>query len=190
MSFEEEFQLKKVLTLGITVLAGLALTACGNSNNNSNKKRSSTASSLANKRLGSSRLESKKKASSESKADSESKKKVSESSSKAASISVAKASSTSVAQANSASQKASSSSVAASSSVDQESSTSENSSSISMDEHTLTGFLNKYGVSPVLYKTQHGMSEKDAYESTPDSMKTFGERQTQYQKYGIKDVPD
>ena len=66
MSFEGEFQLKKVLTLGITVLAGLTLTACGNSNNNSNKKRSSTASSLANKRLGSSRLESKKKADSES----------------------------------------------------------------------------------------------------------------------------
>lgn len=182
MSFEEEFQLKKVLTLGITVLAGLTLTACGNSNNNSNKKRSSTASSLANKRLGSSRLESKKKASSESKAKDESKKKVAESSSKAASISVAKANSTSSSQASYSSQSASSSSVIASSSTNQESSsTNENSSSISMDEHTLTGFLNKYGVSPALYKMQHdGMSELQALQATPDSMKTSGEKQTQF----------
>jgi hypothetical protein len=55
-----------------------------------------------------------------------------------------------------------------------------------MDEHTLTGFLNKYGVSPVLYKIQHGMSEKEAFETTPDSMKSSGELQTQFLKYGIK----
>lgn len=43
-------------------------------------------------------------------------------------------------------------------------------------------FINKYGVSPVLYKTQHfGMSDKEALDSTPDNMKTSGELQSQQQ---------
>lgn len=50
---------------------------------------------------------------------------------------------------------------------------------ISYDENTLTGFVNKYGESPVLYKTQHGMSTLQALQSTPESMKTFGEQQLQ-----------
>ncbi|GAJ25384.1 hypothetical protein JCM15457_247 [Liquorilactobacillus sucicola DSM 21376 = JCM 15457] len=55
------------------------------------------------------------------------------------------------------------------------------SSSISYDEKTLTGFLNKYGMSPVAYKIQHqGMSEYDALKSTPDTMKMSGEIQTEY----------
>lgn len=46
----------------------------------------------------------------------------------------------------------------------------------------LHDFINKYGVSPVLYKTQHfGMSDKEALDSTPDNMKTSGELQLQQQ---------
>ncbi|APX73386.1 hypothetical protein BTM29_09310 [Companilactobacillus allii] len=61
--------------------------------------------------------------------------------------------------------------------TDQQNTTSN--SGISYDENTLTGFLNKYGVSPVLYKTQHGMSTYDALKNTPDYMETFGEQQTE-----------
>lgn len=53
------------------------------------------------------------------------------------------------------------------------------SSGISYDENTLTGFVNKYGESPAAYKVDHGMSPLQALQSTPDSMKTFGEMQTQ-----------
>lgn len=57
-----------------------------------------------------------------------------------------------------------------------------------MNEHTLTGFINKYGVSPALYKMQHeGMSKLKALQSTPDDMKTFGEKQTQYRlEHGLE----
>lgn len=51
---------------------------------------------------------------------------------------------------------------------------------ISYDENTLTGFVNKYGESPAAYKVEHeGMSTLQALQSTPDNMKTFGEKQTQ-----------
>lgn len=51
---------------------------------------------------------------------------------------------------------------------------------ISYDENTLTGFLNKYGMSPAAYKIQHdGMSEYAALKSTPDYMESFGEKQTE-----------
>lgn len=54
------------------------------------------------------------------------------------------------------------------------------SNGISYDENTLTGFVNKYGESPAAYKVEHNrMSQLQALESTPDSMKTFGEKQTQ-----------
>ena len=44
----------------------------------------------------------------------------------------------------------------------------------------MTGFVNKYGESPAAYKVDHdGMSQLQALQSTPDSMKTFGEMQTQ-----------
>lgn len=45
---------------------------------------------------------------------------------------------------------------------------------------TLTDFVNKYGVTPVVYKVQHfGMSPKEALESTPDELQTSGEIQTE-----------
>lgn len=57
---------------------------------------------------------------------------------------------------------------------------------ISTDETTLSGFINKYGMSPAMYKIQNeGMSEEDALRSTPDSMKTSGEIQLGHSKYGI-----
>lgn len=57
---------------------------------------------------------------------------------------------------------------------------------ISTDETTLSGFINKHGMSPVMYKIQNeGMSEEDALRSTPDSMKSSGEIQLGYSKYGI-----
>lgn len=45
----------------------------------------------------------------------------------------------------------------------------------------LHDFVNRYGVSPALYKVQHGMDQKAALDSTPDNMKTSGELQTQHQ---------
>lgn len=57
---------------------------------------------------------------------------------------------------------------------------SQQNNNISYDENTLTGFLNKYGMSPAAYKTQHsGMSAYDALKSTPDYLETFGEKQTE-----------
>ncbi|RHW48271.1 hypothetical protein DS832_01520 [Bombilactobacillus bombi] len=54
------------------------------------------------------------------------------------------------------------------------------STGISYDTDTLTGFLNTYGLSPVAYKIKNGMSSYDALKSTPNSMKTSGEMQTEY----------
>lgn len=54
----------------------------------------------------------------------------------------------------------------------------------SIDETTLTGFLNKYGMTPVAYKIQQGMSEDEALSSTPRDMKMSGEIQSEYMKYG------
>ncbi|ETY74198.1 hypothetical protein [Lactiplantibacillus fabifermentans] len=89
----------------------------------------------------------------------------------------ASANSASVAAASSSSQAAAS----ASSQANATSATNSAGSSISMDENTLTGFLNKYGESPALYKMEHdGMSKLKALQSTPDDMKTSGEKQTQY----------
>lgn len=58
-------------------------------------------------------------------------------------------------------------------------------SSVNTDPNTLTGFINKYGESPVAYKIDHGMSEKAALASTPNSMKSSGEIQRQHE-LGIK----
>ncbi|MFD1417930.1 hypothetical protein [Companilactobacillus keshanensis] len=59
---------------------------------------------------------------------------------------------------------------------------SQQSSGISYDENTLSGFVNKYGMSPAAYKMQNnGMSAYDALKSTPDSMETFGEQQSESQ---------
>lgn len=47
---------------------------------------------------------------------------------------------------------------------------------------TLSEFVNKYGMSPAAYKMEHeGMSQKQALASTPDGMKSSGEKQTEYQ---------
>lgn len=56
----------------------------------------------------------------------------------------------------------------------------QNSNGISYDTNTLTGFLNTYGMSPVAYKIKNGMSPYNALKSTPNSMKTSGEMQTEY----------
>lgn len=62
-----------------------------------------------------------------------------------------------------------------------------NNDEISTDETTLSGFINKYGMSPAMYKIQYeGMSEEEALKSTPDSMKTSGEIQLGYLNYGIE----
>ena len=61
-----------------------------------------------------------------------------------------------------------------------------NNEEINTDETTLSGFINKYGMSPAMYKIQNeGMSEEDALRSTPNSMKTSGEIQLGHSKYGI-----
>ena len=52
---------------------------------------------------------------------------------------------------------------------------------------TLSDFVNEYGVSPAYYKIQHGMSEQDALQSTPAGMKTSGEMQLEWSKYGTRE---
>ncbi|ADN99259.1 hypothetical protein [Lactiplantibacillus plantarum] len=187
--------MKKGITIGAVLFTSLALAACGNSANKSSESNPKSSSLVTAKRKKASSLseikkkaysESKVKASSESSAKAKSESESIASSQKLAdSISESKASSESIA-ATSSSSAASSASQSLESSTAASSATGANSESISMDEHTLTGFLNKYGVSPVLYKIQHGMSEKEAFETTPDSMKSSGELQTQFLKYGIK----
>lgn len=45
---------------------------------------------------------------------------------------------------------------------------------------TLSDFVNKYGVTPAVYKVQHyGMSVDEALKSTPDELQTSGEIQTE-----------
>lgn len=60
------------------------------------------------------------------------------------------------------------------------------SSEVFYGHQALTDFINKYGMTPAVYKMEHGMSERQALESTPDNMKTSGEIQTGYLEYGIK----
>lgn len=69
-----------------------------------------------------------------------------------------------------------------SSSSSQNSSNSSSKAVASNDEpKTLSDFVNKYGMSPAAYKMQHdGMSQEEALKSTPDTMKTSGELQSEH----------
>ncbi len=70
----------------------------------------------------------------------------------------------------------------------QEASSSEEQAAEASEPATLTEFINQYGMTPVAYKIQmEGMSEEEALRSTPREMKTSGELQTGYTKYGIND---
>ena len=106
-----------------------------------------------------------------------------------ASSEAAASSSVAAASASASSARAASQSVAAAQSASaaskqqqtaQASQSSQSGSSISTDEHTLTGFVNKYGESPVAYKVDHGMSQKGALASTPDGMCSSGEIQLKH----------
>ena len=177
----------------VLLVTMLTLTACGNRQNTktATQHSSQAASSRKAKQQAHAKSVSQSKASSQREASSRAKAS-SEEKAQATSISMAKAASASSSQA-AVQASASSASVAAASSSSQEAAASANSqtnaaeatnsagSSISMDENTLTGFLNKYGESPALYKMEHdGMSKLKALQSTPDDMKTSGEKQTQY----------
>lgn len=52
------------------------------------------------------------------------------------------------------------------------------------DSLSLTDFVNKYGMSPVAWKVQNGMSEEEALRSTQNL--TSGEMQLAFSKYGIQ----
>ena len=52
------------------------------------------------------------------------------------------------------------------------------------DTLSLTDFVNKYGMSPVAWKVQNGMSEEEALRTT--QQKTSGEVQLGFFKYGIQ----
>lgn len=52
------------------------------------------------------------------------------------------------------------------------------------DTLSLTDFVNKYGMSPVTWKVQNGMSEEEALRTT--QQKTSGEVQLGFSKYGIQ----
>jgi len=64
----------------------------------------------------------------------------------------------------------------------QQSQPTQQSNGISYDENTLSGFVNKYGMSPAAYKMQNsGMSAYEALKSTPNYLETFGEQQSESQ---------
>lgn len=73
------------------------------------------------------------------------------------------------------------SSSASSSSNQSSSNTSKKVATNNSEPKSLSEFINKYGMSPVAYKMQHdGMSQEQALKSTPDTMKSSGELQSQY----------
>ncbi|MDN7145133.1 hypothetical protein QS460_04225 [Liquorilactobacillus mali] len=159
--------MKKIYLLGLIATSSLLFAACKNNNsvnknsNSSKEKSENIMTKKSSKKVASIALKKKKESESISKAESESKIKL-----EAKNKTITSNSSSQNSQFTS----AQSAQVQPSSS-----------SPISYDENTLTGFLNKYGMSPVAYKIKYeGMSEYDALKSTPNDMKDSGEMQTEY----------
>lgn len=176
--------MNKIVKLGSTaLLVTFLLAGCADQSDNSkasssSKDRSEKLAKESSKR----KAESKRKAS-ESKKKTESERKVSEASAKAESESKANE-----AQSSSEQSIASDQQQAQQDSSQPQQQTSEQTSSeqtVSYGElppfdGTLSDFVNKYGVTPVVYKVQHyGMSVDEALKSTPDELQTSGEIQTE-----------
>ena len=139
--------MKKISLLCAVVIAGLSLTACGNSSQNKNTTSKQTSSKVVKKHH---------------KKVKRSKKKVNKSKHSNSSSAVSASS-----QQNQQQQ-------TQTSNGQQQASQSSNGLSPASDIHD---FVNRYGVSPALWKMQHGMNAKDALMSTPEDMRTTGENQ-------------
>ena len=139
--------MKKISLLCAVVIAGLSLTACGNSSQNKNTTSKQTSSKVVKKHH---------------KKVKRSKKKVNKSKHASSSSAVSASS-----QQNQQQQ-------TQTSNGQQQASQSSNGLSPASDIHD---FVNRYGVSPALWKMQHGMNAKDALMSTPEDMRTTGENQ-------------
>lgn len=170
--------LNKIVKLGcIALLTTVLLAGCAGQSNNS-------------KANSSSKSKSEKLAKESSKKKAESKHKASESEKKASKASAEAESESKVSEAQSSSEQSMASdqqqAQQASSQAQQQASTQASSEQtvsygdLPPFDGTLSDFVNKYGVTPVVYKVQHfGMSPKEALESTPDELQTSGEIQTE-----------
>lgn len=170
--------LNKIVKLGcIALLTTVLLAGCAGQSNNS-------------KANSSSKSKSEKLAKESSKKKAESKHKASESEKKASKASAEAESESKVSEAQSSSEQSMASdqqqAQQASSQAQQQASTQASSEQtvsygdLPPFDGTLSDFVNKYGVTPVVYKVQHyGMSVDEALKSTPDELQTSGEIQTE-----------
>ena len=170
--------LNKIVKLGcIALLTTVLLAGCAGQSDNS-------------KANSSSKSKSEKLAKESSKKKAESKHKASESEKKASKASAEAESESKISEAQSSSEQSMASNqqqvYQASSQAQQQASTQTSSeqtvsySDLPPFDGTLSDFVNKYGVTPVVYKVQHyGMSVDEALQSTPDELQTSGEIQTE-----------
>ncbi len=158
----EIFQMKKIGLICATLLAGLSLSACGNSvSQSSNKASSSSSVKTVKHHKDKSKQNNKKQSSSSSSASSSS-------------------AGSQQSQNNQASQQTNN---AARSNGQVASSQSSNNSGNGLPPASdLHDFVNRYGESPAAYLSDHnGMSPEQAVQSVPNDMKTSGEIQDTYQ---------
>lgn len=173
-------KLNKITKLSVTaLLTTFLLAGCTSQSDNSKASSSSKARSEKLAKESSKRKAESKRKASESKKKAENEKKASEASAKAESESKADSSEQSVASDQQQAQQDPSQA---------QQQTSEQTSSeqtisygdLPPFDGTLSDFVNKYGVTPVVYKVQHyGMSVDEALKSTPDELQTSGEIQTE-----------
>ena len=156
--------MKRLILISTVLLAGLSLSACGNnskqaSSSSDGSKESSLKAAIASLKH---RISQHKK---QSKTNSSS----------------IESSSSSFSDQQSANTSGSSSQSQASSTQASNNQGSQNVDNFNGDIHD---FINTYGETMAAYKIDHGMSVKDALNSTPDDMKTSGELQDQYMMNG------
>lgn len=156
--------MKKLILISTVLLAGLSLSACGNNN----KQAASSSDSSKESSLKAANASLKHRISQQKKQ------------SKTISSSI-DSSSSSFSDQQSANTSGSSSQSQAPSTQASNNQGSQNVDNFNGDIHD---FINTYGETMAAYKIDHGMSVKDALNSTPDDMKTSGELQDQYMMNG------
>lgn len=156
--------MKRLILISTVLLAGLSLSACGNNN----KQAASSSDSSKESSLKAANASLKHRISQQKKQ------------SKTNSSSI-ESSSSSFSDQQSANTSGSSSQSQASSTQASNNQGAQNVDNFNGDIHD---FINTYGETMAAYKIDHGMSVKDALNSTPDDMKTSGELQDQYMMNG------
>lgn len=177
--------MKKILSTSLVVITCLSLSACG-------IKSTEHLTASSQKAVSESKRQAKKARLASTKAANESKvaKKQSKSKAKAASASTIQDKATSTSNSLNSATNIERSATASSSSIANDSTTNQPNNSESVpsvtypDEsymgcHTLTEFLDTYGVSPARYRLEHSnVTARQAIEQTPESMRSAGEGQT------------